>query len=250
MTERPAFTIWRAAVSPASPAPTTMTSAERVAAWPDFGSAATAAPAAAAPIRPRRVIPFVAISPPSRPLLPRHCRGGALTQLLPSAAGARIANARQFHQLTTSCPAPSNAPVRALSEHGVAEQEEAALDDPGGGEASRGSRGVPRHARARAARPSRRHPDRAAGDRSRWPVVRGGRPPARHHRPPGGPSGAPGRRPARRLARALRPDRARPAPRRPERDRPPVAPRPARRYPDAGARRLARGPGRAGRGVG
>src|SRR5213078_4709312 len=73
ITERPALTISRAAVSPASPAPTTMTSAERVAASLDLGSAATAAPAAAAPIRPRRVIPFVAISPPSR----RDGRSGA-----------------------------------------------------------------------------------------------------------------------------------------------------------------------------
>src|SRR5437899_3230881 len=53
ITEQPALTIARAAVSPARPAPTTITPAERTAARPDFGSAAIAAPAAAPPIRPR-----------------------------------------------------------------------------------------------------------------------------------------------------------------------------------------------------
>jgi len=56
MADRPACTIRRAAVSPASPAPTTITSAER-AASADFGRAATAAPAAAPLMSPRRVIP-------------------------------------------------------------------------------------------------------------------------------------------------------------------------------------------------
>src|SRR5215470_983987 len=61
-----------------------MTSAERVAAWLDFGSAATAAPAAAAPIRPRRVMPLVAISPPWR-----RDRGGRLSSYRATASSGR-----------------------------------------------------------------------------------------------------------------------------------------------------------------
>ena len=124
----------------------------------------------------------------------------------PPRRGASVTNDSRLRQLIISCPAPSNAAGSPLSSAGVAEQERAALDEQGRGEASRPSRRVPRHARARAAQPPRRHPDRAAGDRSRRRLARGARPPARHHRASDAPSGAPGRRPARRLA--LGPGRA------------------------------------------
>jgi hypothetical protein len=70
-TERPPATSSRAAVRPASPAPTTTTSAERLAGCCDLaapataGSTVAAVPAAALPISPRRVIPFVCMAPPT-----------------------------------------------------------------------------------------------------------------------------------------------------------------------------------------
>src|SRR3989442_4842187 len=88
ITERPALTISRAAVSPARPAPTTITLAERTAARPEFGSATTAAPAAAPPIRPRRVIPLVCIALPS--FVPQVHRTGP-AGALPSIAISRYA---------------------------------------------------------------------------------------------------------------------------------------------------------------
>src|SRR5580765_3252826 len=73
-TERPAWRIRRAAVSPARPAPTTITSADR-AACADRGRAAIAAPVAVAPRNPRRVSPPVDMRLPPSAIYPSPVRG-------------------------------------------------------------------------------------------------------------------------------------------------------------------------------